>query len=154
MKIYTLETEVTLKIDLKKAWAFFSDPGNLSKITPPSMGFEITHKDGDIMYPGMIITYRVRPFGGIPVDWVTEITHVEEPYYFVDEQRFGPYTLWHHKHYFEKVKGGVYCRDLVHYALPAGVFGRAVHPWLVQPRLDKIFGYRKEILLKTFGGVE
>lgn len=152
MKVYTIDTEVTLDIGLKKAWDFFSDPGNLQKITPPSMGFEITHQDGQKMYPGMIISYRVRPFGGIPVSWVTEITHVREPHYFVDEQRFGPYRLWHHKHFFQETPEGLLCRDLVHYVLPAGVAGRFMHPFLVRPRLEQIFTYRRKILLELFGG--
>ncbi|MBU42782.1 MAG: cell division inhibitor [Spirochaetaceae bacterium] len=152
MKIYTLDTDVVLNVDLKTAWDFFSDPGNLKRITPPSMGFEITHQDGSQMYAGMIVTYKVRPFGGIPVNWVTEITHVQEPHYFVDEQRFGPYRLWHHKHFFRETDRGLYCRDLVHYALPGGAVGRMIHPILVRPRLEQIFNYRQRILLETFGG--
>ncbi|HBS06191.1 MAG TPA: cell division inhibitor [Leptospiraceae bacterium] len=152
MKIYTLETQVTLQVSLKEAWDFFSDPGNLSIITPASMGFEITHQDGKRMYPGMIISYRVRPFGWIPVNWVTEITHVAQPHYFVDEQRFGPYRLWHHKHYFQETEHGLLCGDLVHYALPWGLMGRSMHPFLIRPRLEQIFDFRKKVLLETFGG--
>ena len=154
MKIYKLETSVILDIDLDTAWNFFSDPGNLSRITPPSMGFEITEQDGQEMYPGMIIAYRVRPFGGIPVPWVTEITHVKQPHFFVDEQRFGPYRLWHHKHFFSPTGEGLLARDLVHYALPGGPAGRLMHPLLVRPRLEQIFDYRKKTLLQMFGGKE
>lgn len=151
MKIYTLESECILAIDLKTGWEFFSDPANLERITPPSLGFAITGQDGP-MYPGAIITYRVRPFGRIPVRWVTEITHVQEPHYFVDEQRFGPYALWHHKHFFLETAEGLHCRDLIHYALPGGPLGPWVHPWLVRPRLKEIFDFRRKTLLEMFGG--
>ena len=154
MKIYTLETQVTLNASVKEAWEFFSDPGNLSTITPASMGFEITQQDGKSMYPGMMIGYRLRPFGGIPIGWVTEITHVREPYFFVDEQRFGPYRLWHHKHFFEETESGLHCQDLVHYALPGGLAGRALHPFLIRPRLEQIFSFRRMVLLKIFRGPE
>ncbi|MBI39482.1 MAG: cell division inhibitor [Leptospiraceae bacterium] len=152
MKIYTIETQVTLDITMEEAWEFFSDPGNLSTITPASMGFEITHHDGKEMYAGMIITYRVRPFGWIPVKWVTEITHVDGPHFFVDEQRFGPFRLWHHKHFFRETEHGLLCRDLVHYALPFGLPGRLLHPFLIRPRLERIFNFRKKVLLEMFGG--
>ena len=149
MKLHLLEREQRLPIPIEEAWAFFSDAGNLARITPPDMGFEVTSKLPERMYAGMIVTYRVRPLAGIPVTWVTEITHVDEPHLFVDEQRFGPYRFWHHQHLFREVEGGTEVRDLVTYALPPG--GGLLRPLLVAPRLAAIFDHRRRILEATFG---
>jgi ligand-binding SRPBCC domain-containing protein len=149
MKLHVLDTRQTLPVTLREAWAFVSDPRNLARITPLSMRFEVTGELPERMYAGMIVTYRVRPLLGIPVRWVTEITHVDERRYFVDEQRFGPYRFWHHQHHFRKVEGGVEMRDKVHYALAPG--GGAVRRFLIAPRLREIFAYRRDVLERTFG---
>jgi ligand-binding SRPBCC domain-containing protein len=148
MKLHLLEAEQKVPTTPQRAWDFFSDASNLEKITPPSLGFQVTSRRPERMYAGMIVTYRVRPLFGVPVRWVTEITHVDEPRVFVDEQRFGPYRFWHHQHLFREIPGGVEVRDMVHYALPAGA-GAA--KWIVAPRLDEIFGYRRRVLEETFG---
>ena len=149
MKLHRLDARQVLPVTLAEAWDFFSDPRNLARITPPSLGFEVTGAPAERMYAGMIVTYRVRPLFGVPVSWVTEITHVDEPHRFVDEQRFGPYRFWHHQHLFREIEGGVETRDLVHYALPPGGF--AAGPLLVAPRLREIFAHRREVLERTFG---
>jgi ligand-binding SRPBCC domain-containing protein len=105
------------------------------------------------MYPGMIITYQIRPLGNFPVNWLTEITHVQEPFLFVDEQRSGPYRLWHHQHMFHEIAGGVEMTDLVHYALPYGVFGRLLHHIAVAAQLREIFDFRKARLEQFFGRI-
>jgi len=151
MRLFRLTTVQRLPISLGEAWDFFSDPRNLPKITPPSMGFSVTSELPARMYAGMIVTYKVRPLAGIPVTWVTEITHVDRPRFFVDEQRFGPYRFWHHQHHFREIEGGVEMRDLVHYALPFGVVGGAVRRLMVGPQLTRIFTYRREILAERFG---
>jgi ligand-binding SRPBCC domain-containing protein len=151
MKIYTLDRVQRLPIGIKQAWEFFSDPYNLPRITPPFMGFQITSPVPRQMYAGMVITYKVRPLLGVPITWVTEITHVEAPYRFVDEQRFGPYRFWHHQHHFEEVEGGVAARDLVHYALPLDPAGRVAQRWMVRPQLETIFDFRRRVLEDTFG---
>jgi ligand-binding SRPBCC domain-containing protein len=150
MRLHLLEATQKLPISLDEAWSFFSSAANLAKITPPSLGFEVTSELPERVYAGLLITYRVRPLLGVPVRWVTEITHVEEPHRFVDEQRFGPYRFWHHQHLFRAVPGGVEVRDLVHYALPRG--GGPARRWLVAPRLGRIFAYRRQVLETTFGG--
>lgn len=151
MKLHVLERQVRLPVTPATAWDFFSDARNLAKITPPDMGFEVTSPLPDRMYAGMIITYRVRPLLGVPVTWVTEITHVDEGRLFVDEQRFGPYRFWHHQHRFREVPGGVEVHDLIHYALPRGAGpARAL---LVAPRLEAIFDHRMRVLEETFGTV-
>ncbi len=153
MKIYTLESRQNLPISLNQAWAFFSDPRNLSIITPPDLGFEITGSLPDKAYAGLIITYRVRPLADIPVTWMTEITRIEQPNLFVDEQRVGPYKLWHHQHHFRAIPGGIETYDLVHYIMPYGPLGRIIHALLVRGRLDEIFGYRRKILEQRFGAL-
>ena len=149
MKLHVLEREQRLAIPLTRAWEFFSDARNLARITPPSMGFEVVSRLPERMYAGMIITYRVRPLLGLPVTWVTEITHVDEGRLFVDEQRFGPYRFWHHQHLFREIPGGTAVRDIVHYALPKRA--RPIHPFLVGPRLQLIFDHRRRVLEETFG---
>jgi len=140
-----------LPISLPEAWSFFSDPRNLPRITPPSLGLEVTSDLPGVMYPGMIITYRVRPIPWVSVGWVTEITHVREPVLFVDEQRFGPYRFWHHEHHFREVEGGVEMKDIVHYALPLGTIGRVFGGPLVRRRLEQIFSFRRRFLVREFG---
>ncbi|WP_323756261.1 SRPBCC family protein [Roseivirga sp.] len=148
--IYTLKTVQELPIDLKTAWAFFSSPNNLEKITPKHMGFKITSGEAGSMYAGQIITYKVSPFPGIKSSWVTEITHVDHLNSFVDEQRFGPYAMWHHEHIFETSLNGVRMIDKVSYKLPFGILGRMVHPFLVKGKLMKIFTHRYKVLEKMF----
>lgn len=150
MKPYVMKELQRLPISLQEAWNFFSDPRNLPRITPPSLGLEVTSALPGEMYPGMIITYRVRPIPWISVGWVTEITHVREPSLFVDEQRFGPYRFWHHQHHFREVEGGVEMEDIVHYALPLGGIGRVIGGPLVRRRLDRIFAFRRRFLEREY----
>jgi ligand-binding SRPBCC domain-containing protein len=150
MKINTLKQQQFLPLSLSKAWSFFSNPHNLKDITPPSMDFRVISDTGTETYAGMIIHYTVKPMFGIPVRWVTEITHVREPHFFVDEQRFGPYTFWHHQHLFKEVPGGVEMTDIVSYALPFGPLGSLVRELIVKHQLNTIFGYRRTVLEKMF----
>lgn len=149
--IYILHTKQKLPISLEEAWNFLADPKNLKTITPKYMGFEIISGADRKMYPGQIIEYIVKPVLNIPNKWTTEITHVVENKYFVDEQRFGPYALWHHKHFLKEIEGGVEMEDLIHYKLPFGIIGQLFHPILVKPKLNQIFEYRKEKLISIFG---
>lgn len=151
MKIYTKHSIQKLPISLEEAWNFFSDPKNLKTITPDYMGFKTLSGDDRLMFPGQIIQYIVTPVFGIPMQWVTEITHVENQKYFVDEQRFGPYALWHHKHFFREIEGGVEMEDIVDYKPPMGILGRLVHPFLIKPKLDEIFEFRRKKLIELFG---
>ncbi|MGZ3813631.1 MAG: SRPBCC family protein, partial [Mucilaginibacter sp.] len=146
MKTYSRIYETLLPTTLDKAWDFFSSPSNLSKITPPEMNFIVTsdNRAQAKMYPGMIITYKVSPLLGIKMNWMTEITQVREMEYFVDEQRFGPYALWHHQHHFKKVEGGVLMTDILDYAIPYGFIGRMANSIFVEKQIKKIFDYREE----------
>lgn len=151
-KVYSLQTVQRIPVGLDKAWDFFSSPANLQTITPSSLGFKIISKfHGNRMYPGQIIEYKVSPVLGIPLYWMTEITHVEDQKFFVDEQRFGPYALWHHQHHFKSIPGGVEMTDIVHYKLPLWVLGDLAHAMFVRNQLKKIFDYRFEQVEKIFG---
>ncbi len=150
MKIYTLKTLQSLPIGIDEAWEFFSNPNNLAAITPEWLNFKVTSELPDKMYPGMIITYKVHPVLGIPNTWVTEITHVKEPFYFVDEQRFGPYKLWHHQHHFKEVDQGVEMIDIVTYALPFDPISRPLNSLLVEKKIKEIFKYRNKVLTDMF----
>ncbi|WP_026753399.1 SRPBCC family protein [Sediminibacter sp. Hel_I_10] len=151
MKIYTLHKTQKLPISMETAWDFLSDPKNLKNITPDYMGFEILSGADRPMYEGQLIQYIVTPILGIKTKWVTEITHAKHLHYFVDEQRFGPYALWHHKHFIKEIEGGVEMEDIVDYKVPLGILGQLVHPFLVKPKLEEIFTYRTKKLEELFG---
>lgn len=151
MSLYSLHATQKLPISLEEAWEFLSNPANLKVITPEYMTFKIISGADRPIYAGQIIEYIVTPLLGIKTSWVTEITHVEPLKYFVDEQRFGPYALWHHKHFIKEIKGGVEMEDLVHYKVPFGFLGKLVHPFLVNPKLQEIFNYRTKALEDKFG---
>jgi len=150
MKIYQLKTIQKLPVSIDFAWDFFSNPKNLAKITPARLNFKIKSELPEKMRQGMIIVYTVRPVMNIPVTWVTEITHVNEPFYFVDEQRFGPYKMWHHEHIFREVDDGIIMEDIVSYALPLGFLGRIAHWFFVSKKVQEIFKYRSVILKDYF----
>ncbi|TYB74355.1 SRPBCC family protein [Bizionia myxarmorum] len=153
MKIYTLHKKQRLPISVEKAWEFLSDPKNLKEITPDYMGFNIISGADRPMYAGQLIQYIVTPILGIKTKWVTEITHTEDHKYFVDEQRYGPYALWHHKHFIHAIEGGVEMEDIIDYKVPLGFLGQLVHPILVKPKLEEIFAYRQKKLIELFGNL-
>ncbi|WP_373500416.1 hypothetical protein [Desulfococcus sp.] len=148
--IHTIERTQMLPISATAAWAFFSSPRNLPDITPPWLAFSLTSDPAETMYPGMILTYCLKPLKGVSMCWVSEITHVAEPRFFVDEQRIGPYRLWHHQHFFRETPEGVEMTDIVHYALKWGLFGDIAHRWIVRKKLDRIFDYRRDRLVEIF----
>jgi len=150
MSVHRFDTTHVLPIPRAEAWEFFSHPKNLARITPPEMGFTITSPVPDHVYAGMIVTYRVRPIFDIPMTWVTEITSVVEGERFVDEQRTGPYAMWHHEHHFRDVPGGTEMRDIVHYALPGGPIGDLINQRLVARRVALIFAHRRRVLDEMF----
>ena len=151
MKLYRLERRQHLPLTIAQAWEFFSNPKNLEKITPPELNLTPDNPVPAKMYPGMIVTYVVRPFPLVRNRWVTEITQVDEPNYFIDEQRFGPYKFWHHQHLFEEKPDGVEATDIIHYGLPFGPLGRMANAVVVRSQLERIFSYRAEVLARTFG---
>jgi ligand-binding SRPBCC domain-containing protein len=146
MKLYQLKRSQCLPLAVDDAWEFFSRPSNLPRITPAWLNLTVTSSPPDAMHPGMIITYRIYPLFRIPMTWITEITHVRQPYFFVDEQRFGPYRFWHHQHIFTPAAEGIEMHDIVHYALKFGLLGRLIHGCWLRRRLEHIFDYRKKQL--------
>ncbi len=151
MKIYNLKRTQILPITLDEAWDFFSSPANLGKITPKEMGFKIEYISGGLKtYAGQIICYKVTIPGGIGIYWVTEITHVHAPNYFVDEQRFGPYAMWHHQHHFREVSDGVEMTDEVNYVVPLGLLGRLANWLFVERQVSAIFDHRHKVLATYF----
>lgn len=151
-KVYTLSTVQKIPVSIDKAWDFFSSPKNLAAITPDKMGFNIISKHhGEKMYPGQIIEYTVKPVLSIPLYWMTEITHVADKKYFIDEQRFGPYSLWHHQHHFKEIQGGVEMTDIVHYKMPFWFFGDIANSLFVKQQLKTIFDFRFQKVIEMFG---
>ena len=144
-----LEFRQFLPITAEEAWKFFSNPANLAKITPKAMNFIITSGVPQNIYPGLIISYKVSPVFSIPLNWVTEITQVREPYYFVDEQLSGPYAIWHHEHHFEPFENGVMMTDKLFYKVPLGAFGNMLDRMFIRNRVEDIFEFRKKYLEAT-----
>ncbi len=150
MAIKTLITEQFLPIPLTQAWDFFSSPRNLNEITPDEMVFQILSEVPEKMYPGLLIIYRLSPMLNIPMTWVTEITHIEDGRYFIDEQRQGPYALWHHEHHFKEVDGGVQMTDILHYDIGLSVLGRLAGALFVDRQVRGIFSFREQRLRALF----
>lgn len=151
MSHFQLKKEQFLKTDIHTIWDFASSPANLKEITPDHMLFHITSEElAEKMYPGMIITYVVSPLLGIKMNWVTEITQVKDKHFFIDEQRVGPYALWHHQHFFEEKDGGVLMTDIITYKPPFGILGDIANFLFIKKQLDSIFDYRFKVMDKKF----
>ncbi|HEX5652602.1 MAG TPA: SRPBCC family protein [Chitinophagaceae bacterium] len=152
MGVHSIKTIQQIPVSLEQAWDFFSNPANLQTITPATMGFTVISKNhGDRMYAGQIIEYTVKPLLGISVYWMTEITHVKENEFFVDEQRKGPYVLWHHQHHFRAIPGGVEMTDIIHYKNPGWLLGYLANSLFVKKKLQNIFDYRFQKVEEIFG---
>jgi ligand-binding SRPBCC domain-containing protein len=151
MKLYQFKDQLTINASLDEVWDFISSPSNLRLITPSQMAFEITSPDlPSKMHPGMIISYRVSPLPMMRTTWVTEITYVQEKSYFVDEQRFGPYSFWQHQHWLTPTEQGVVMTDIITYKIPFGVIGRLANWLFIGQQIQKIFAYRRQALGKIF----
>ncbi len=151
MAFYQFTRQQRIQALPEDLWRFIATPSNLSKITPASMGFEILSPNlPDLMYEGMIIHYRVRPLPFYTTEWVTEITHIKPGEYFVDEQRVGPYKMWHHQHLLQADADGVQMTDIVSYQLPLGAIGTLGNHLLVKHRLKQIFDFREKALAQCF----
>lgn len=152
MSIFQIYQEQKVPATVDEVWDFISSPKNLKKITPTYMGFEIISQNTvEKMYPGMIIAYKVSPILGLKMTWVTEITQVKENEYFVDEQRIGPYKMWHHEHKLTPIDGGVLMTDCVSYVLPFGILGKIAHRLFIKKQLNSIFVFRDQAVNQIFG---
>ncbi|MFT5580915.1 MAG: ligand-binding SRPBCC domain-containing protein [Lentimonas sp.] len=151
MGFYQFKREQCFKNSVDELWDFISNPKNLKLITPDYMGFEVTSEGlPDKMYEGMIISYKVSPLLGIKTTWVTEITHVKDKHYFVDEQRVGPYNIWHHQHFLEATPKGTLMKDIISYEPPFGLLGNMANALIIKRKLKEIFAYRTKVLNKLF----
>lgn len=140
--MYQLKRTQLIRTDFQTCWDYFSAPGNLHVITPDYIDFRVHTAVPEKLYEGLIIRYTIRPILGIPLTWISEIKTWREDRYFIDEQRRGPYKLWHHEHHFREVEGGVEMTDVITYLMPFGVFGRLVHWLFIRRQLERIFDYR------------
>jgi ligand-binding SRPBCC domain-containing protein len=152
MAFYQFERTQKVNASKEEIWGFISSPANLKEITPAYMGFDITSKKtSEKMYEGMLISYQVKPLLGIKTNWVTEITHIKEGHFFIDEQRMGPYKMWHHQHFIEEIPNGVLMKDIVSYIPPLGILGAIANQLIIKNKLEQIFAFRKEALDKKYG---
>jgi ligand-binding SRPBCC domain-containing protein len=152
MAVYSIKEVQRMPVSLDEAWSFFSHPRNLAVMTPEYLNLKFTNElFGDEMYPGQVMTYKVKPVLGIPMFWMTEITHVMDRKFFVDEQRFGPYALWHHQHHFREIHGGVEMTDLVHYKVPGWIIGDLANTLFIRKKLEEIFSFRRKKVEELFG---
>lgn len=152
MAVYSIKAVQKIPGSLQDVWAFFSKPDNLKDITPPQLRFNVISKHhSNSVYAGQIIEYKVSPLLGIPLYWMTEITHVKDSVYFVDEQRYGPYSMWHHQHHFKSIEGGVEMTDIVHYKIPFWFLGDIANALFVRKQLKTIFSFRYKKTAEVFG---
>ncbi len=149
MPVYTFRRAQAVPLPVAECWRFFSNPANLSRITPPALGFRIRSELPPEIYPGLMLRYTVSPLLRVPMTWVTEITHVRKPEFFVDEQRVGPYKMWHHEHFFRAVASdATEVIDLVHYVPPLGAIGALLNVLVIRRQLTRIFDFRAEQLAR------
>jgi ligand-binding SRPBCC domain-containing protein len=152
MAVYSIKAIQKIPISVDEAWDFFSHPKNLAKMTPEKLNLKFVNElYGDEMYAGQVMEYKVKPVLGIPMYWMTEITHVQPKQFFVDEQRFGPYSMWHHQHHFKTLDGGVEMTDLIHYKIPGWFLGDMANSLFVRKQLKDIFSYRFQKVKEMFG---
>jgi ligand-binding SRPBCC domain-containing protein len=152
MPAHSIKTVQKIPVSLEQAWNFFSNPANLQAITPTNMGFKVISRyHGGSMYAGQLIEYKIKPVLNFPIYWMTEITQVKHNEYFIDEQRFGPYSLWHHQHHFIAIQGGVEMTDIIHYKKPLGFLGRIANFLFVEGKLSTIFEYRQKKVEEILG---
>jgi ligand-binding SRPBCC domain-containing protein len=146
MKLHQIHRKQMIPISIFEAWEFFSNPENLSTITPSWLNLTLISDIPRGMHSGMIISYRITPIVRVPTIWISEITHVNRPTYFVDEQRLGPFRFWHHQHVFKEVGRNVEIQDIVHYAMPLGPIGEMMYSISVRKKVDSIFDFRQKAL--------
>jgi ligand-binding SRPBCC domain-containing protein len=151
MAVHKLVSELYIPASVPLVWAFFCAPSNLQCLTPHYMKMRVTSGElPAVIYAGQIITYKVSPLLGVPISWTTEITHVEPGRRFVDDQRRGPFKLWHHQHLFEPHGSGTSMIDIVHYEIPLWIAGEIAHRLFVRRQIEEIFEYRRRMIEQCF----
>ncbi|WP_317043462.1 SRPBCC family protein [Nonlabens spongiae] len=153
MYLQSIKTVQKLPIPLTEAWDFLTSPDNLKLLTPEELDMNIHYGSERKIYPGQLIEYTLKPLPFFKTNWVTHITQVKELEFFVDEQMYGPYATWHHKHFIREIPGGTLMEDVVHYRLPLGFIGKLGLP-LVRKKLEEIFRFRESALISHFGAFQ
>lgn len=152
MALHVFTHSQVVPAPLEECWRFFANPRNLARLIPPELEFTTASDAPTEIRPGLLLAHRVRLQFGFAVNWLTEITHVSPPDYFIDEQRLGPFRLWHHEHHFRAIDGAhTELRDLVQYVVPCGWLGELVHPWIVVPQLRHLWDFRENTIAEIFG---
>ncbi len=152
MAVYALKFEQKVPAEPEQIWSFLTSHANLLEMTPPEMNFTILSKDlAQSVYPGMMIHYSLTPILGIKMKWLTQITQRKEMAYFVDEQRTGPYKIWHHEHHIAAIPGGTLITDLIHYVPPLGFLGDIANRLFIKDQLQQLFKYRMRKMVEKFG---
>jgi len=151
MKIYQLYRQQTLTMTAQDAWSFFSSPYHLNDITPDFFHVTITSKVPEKMYAGLMISYQMKAVFGIPMSWLSEVSHCDEPKRFVYEQRIGPFKFWSHEVCLTEQQNGILLEDIMFYAMPLGWLGQLVNRVLIADKLERIFDTRHAYLQSKFG---
>jgi ligand-binding SRPBCC domain-containing protein len=150
MQIHQLYRRQELNMALAEAWDFFSSPHHLNDITPAFFHVEITSGVPPKIYAGLMIGYRMKAVFGIPMAWLSEISHCDEPKRFVYQQRLGPFKFWSHEVCLTETGQGVQLEDIVFYAMPFGWLGDLFNRWLIADRLERIFDARRDCLKRQW----
>tara|TARA_B110000263_G_scaffold195326_1_gene173683 strand:- start:81 stop:578 length:498 start_codon:yes stop_codon:yes gene_type:complete len=152
--LYTLYAKQTVAKEIDLLWDFFRKPRNLNKLTPEDVQFKIISGESDDFYEGKIISYKIKPFKLVALNWVTEISQVKEGSYFIDNQIFGPYKMWHHEHHFKRNDNGTTeIIDKVKYKVPFYILGRLIHKIFIRRKLFKIFMFRQKKINELFNNL-
>jgi ligand-binding SRPBCC domain-containing protein len=152
--LYTLYAKQIVDKQIDFLWDFFSKPSNLNKLTPEDVEFKIISGKSDDFYEGKIISYKIKPFKLVTLNWITEISKVKEESYFIDKQISGPYKMWHHEHHFKSNNDGTTeIIDKVKYKIPFYILGRISHKIFIKRKLIKIFNFRQKKINELFNNL-
>ncbi len=151
MAEHILSRSLTLELPREQVFEFFSDAGNLERITPPELSFHIITPRPIELRQGALIDYKLR-LRGLPLTWRTEISVWDPPNEFVDCQLSGPYSQWIHRHTFTEIAPGrTLIEDEVRYRLPLEPLGDIAH-FIVRKELEYIFDFRQKAVAELLGG--
>ena len=154
MKLERIQTVQRLPIQLEEAWDFFTSPKNLRLITPHWLDFQLNQEPPEYMHPGTIISATIRPFPVYSTNWISEITHIRPPQFYITEQRFGPFKMWHHEHHFTAIDDGVEIEDIIMYGMHFGKIGSLFHNVFIRKKLHDAFSFRAQALEQRFGSLK
>ncbi len=139
--------ESIIKASPEKVFAFHELPDALERLNPPWEKVNVVQK-AEISQVGSRAIIETKLFGIIPARWVAEHTKYEPPRMFEDVQISGPFRKWRHQHIILPHTEGAILRDEIEYEPPFGIFGEPFAPFLVVPKLRKMFDYRHDVTKK------